>query len=91
MEDDEQLLSVCRHADHRPRQAEDFSLDSSDGKEPECQCAGRNCRPAVTQTQRLGILTLWQVNNPLLIGVPGGEVEALQLTAARRLKDLEEA
>lgn len=80
MVDDEQLLAVSGHADRRPRKAEDFSLDASDGKQSDHQRAGGDRRPALTQTQRLHVLPLRHVHHPLLVGVPGGEVEALQLT-----------
>jgi len=77
--DDEQLLSVRRHGDHVARQAEHFPLDSSDGEEAEHQLAGGDRRPAPPETQRPHVLARRQVHHPLLVGVPGGEVEALQL------------
>ncbi|MEQ2196655.1 hypothetical protein XENOCAPTIV_007634, partial [Xenoophorus captivus] len=80
----EQLLPVPGHAHYRPRHAEDLSLDASDGKQPEQQRAGGDGRPALTQTQRLHVLALRQVHHPFLIGVPGGEVEALQLTGNKQ-------
>lgn len=83
MVDYEQLLSVSGHAHHRSWQAKDFSLNASDGEEPENQCAGGDCCPALTQTQRPRVLVLRQVHHPLLIGVPRREVEALQLTEKR--------
>lgn len=83
MVDDEQLLSVSGHADHRSWQAEHFSLKASDGEEAEHQRAGGDRCPALTQTQRPRVLVLGQVHHPLLVGVPGGEVEALQLTGRR--------
>lgn len=67
---DEKLLPVSDHTHHRSRQAEDFSLDSSDGEKAEHQCTGGDRGPALTQTQGLGVLALRQVHHPLLIGVP---------------------
>lgn len=83
MVDDEQLLSMCSHADHRPRQAEDLFLDSSYREQAKHQSAGGGGGPALAQTQRPHVLALGQIHHPLLIGVPRGEVETLQLTGRR--------
>lgn len=89
MVDDEQLLSMSCHADHRPWQAEQFSLYSSDGEEPDHQRAGGDCCPALTQTKCPHVLPFRKVDHPLLIGVPRGEVKALQLTGEREGENTE--
>lgn len=81
---DEQLLPVSNHTHHRTWQAEDFSLDPSNGEKAERQRTGGDRSPALTQTQGLGVLALRQVHHPLLISVPGREVEALKLTEKRK-------
>lgn len=81
---DEQLLPVSNHTHHRTWQAEDFPLDPSNGEKAERQRTGGDRSPALTQAQGLGVLALRQVHHPLLISVPGREVEALKLTEKRR-------
>lgn len=83
--DDEQLLSVCRHAHHWPRQAEHLFLDSAHGEEAEHQSAGGNRSPALAQTKCFHVLVFGQVHHPLLAGVPRGEVQAVEF--AGRAKD----
>lgn len=84
MVDDEQLLSVCRHAHHWPRQAEHLFLDSAHREEAEHQGAGGDRRPALPQTERLHVLVFGQVHHPLLVAVPRGEVQAVDFAESEK-------
>lgn len=69
------------HAHHGPRDTEDLPLDPADGEEAHQHGAGTRRRPALPQAQRHHVLAPGQVYQPLLVGVPGGEVQTLEFTA----------
>lgn len=77
--DYEKLLPVSGHAHYRSRQAEHLSLNTADGEETHQHGAGGRRHPASSQTQRPRVLAFRKVCDPLLVCVPRGEVQALQL------------
>lgn len=87
MIDQKKLVPVARHAHYRAREAEDLSLDAADREKTHQHGTGRCRRPASSQTHRPHVLAFGQVHYPLLTGVPGGEVQALQL-AVKDMADI---
>lgn len=77
-----QLLSVSCHGHHRAWETENLFLNSSNCEHTDQQGSGGTGSPALTQTDGLNLFILWHIHSPLLVGIPGAKMDAVELAKA---------